>query len=408
MLDSILIGMSGLQGYSIGLKVIANNTANLSTPGFKGSRPQFADQFHAGTQLANGGFSPAQSGGGLNTYPSVIDWKQGELRQTGNELDLAVDGHGLFVLRDDAGQIRYTRAGQFQFNSDDVLVNRIDQSKVMQDASGKLGEISLKGLRNSAAAPTSLIKFSGNLSSTGESHTIGSIPVIDAAGGTRSLTLVATSIVSPATGLIDGNTWSLALDDGAGGSVAAVAAVADVSDATLRFIDGMIDPAGNPIKMKYTPAGQSTVELTLDFGADVTGFASGTISSLAMSSVDGSPSGALTKVSFDSDGAMVLSYSNGNSASGPRLVLGRFESADSIRAVGDNQFEAIGTRPWQSGRAGEGAFGVVRSGVIEISNVDLSGEFGHLVVIQRGYQASSRVITTSDEMLKELFNMGGK
>ena len=406
MLDSIQIGMSGLLGFSSGLRVIANNTANLSTPGFKGSRPQFADQFYAGTSLAGNGsgdhFSAAQSGGGLNVFPSVIDWRQGELRQSGNDLDLAVDGLGLFTLRGADGQTRYTRAGQFKFNEDDVLVNRNDGSTVMQDVNGRFETISLTGLRSNAAVATSSIKFSGNLSSTAGVQTISAIPLIDRSGKQHQLTLTATSIVSSASGAVDGNTWSLALKDDAG-----LAAVAS-GNATLTFTNGQLDAASAAVKMVYTPAGQSGLELNLDFGSDVTAFASGSSSTLALKSADGTVAGELTKVSFDAKGALALSYSNGKTATGARLSLGRFESQDTVRAVGDNQFEATSGRPWQRGLAGEGALGSIRSGVVEISNVDLSGEFSNLVVMQRGYQASSQVITTANEMLQELFSMRGK
>ena len=94
MLDSIYVGMSGLQGYSQGLRVIANNTANINTPGFKGSSLQFGDLFYrdgsgSGSALPTG---PDQRGHGLNTYATRIDFSQGDIRQTGNELLSHSDG----------------------------------------------------------------------------------------------------------------------------------------------------------------------------------------------------------------------------------------------------------------------------------------------------------------------------
>src|SRR3954471_8343015 len=113
MLNSIYIGMTGLQGYSQGLRVIANNTANLNTPGFKGSTLQFADMFYTNDGSGAGNM---QVGYGLHTAGTVLNFQQGELRQTGNNLDLAIDGQGLFTVQDAAGNTHYTRAGQFTFN----------------------------------------------------------------------------------------------------------------------------------------------------------------------------------------------------------------------------------------------------------------------------------------------------
>src|SRR6478609_2117952 len=120
MLDSIYIGMSGLTGYEKGLRVIGNNLTNMNTPGFKGSQMQFADLFYQGSagggqSLSGGGSSGNQLGTGLNTLATMINFKAGETQQTGNDLDLAINGDGYFVLRDGSEQ-RYTRAGQFQFD----------------------------------------------------------------------------------------------------------------------------------------------------------------------------------------------------------------------------------------------------------------------------------------------------
>ncbi|MNL73307.1 Flagellar hook protein FlgE [compost metagenome] len=76
--------------------------------------------------------------------------------------------------------------------------------------------------------------------------------------------------------------------------------------------------------------------------------------------------------------------------------------------MGDNQFEALNKDAWHVGVAGQGAFGSLASGKIEISNVDLSQEFSDLVIMQRGYQASSQVISTANEMLQQLFSMKSK
>jgi flagellar hook protein FlgE len=103
-----------------------------------------------------------------------------------------------------------------------------------------------------------------------------------------------------------------------------------------------------------------------------------------------------------------MTYSNGQTVKGPKLALSRFDTTDGLEPAGANELEAVGIPGWHVGTAGSGAFGSVKAGWIEQSNVDLSQEFSNLVITQRGYQASSQVISTANDMLQELFGMKGK
>jgi flagellar hook protein FlgE len=189
MLDSIYIGMTGLQGYSQGLRVIANNTANINTPGFKSSSLQFADMFYSNSN-GGAGSGTMQVGYGLNTAGTVLNFEQGELRQTGNSLDLAIDGQGLFTVQDSSGNLHYTRAGQFSFNADGVLVSRVDGSKVMGlDANSAMHEITISGLSTAQGKATTTMQFAGNLSSTATDATVGSVKVVDSVGGEHLLSV---------------------------------------------------------------------------------------------------------------------------------------------------------------------------------------------------------------------------
>ncbi|MDA8456964.1 flagellar hook-basal body complex protein [Acidovorax sp. GBBC 3334] len=388
MIESIYVGMTGLSSFSRGLRVIANNTTNLNTPGFKSASLRFSDAFYS-----NGGYTGrqfGQMGYGVSTMGTSMSFKSGELRQTGNGLDLAIDGQGLFTLKGSDGSIRYTRAGQFQFNSDGVLVSQGKGATVMGvGADGSPSEISIANLKTSAGKATAVVKFTGNLSSTGTDQTINGVRVFDAAGGEHLLTAKLTSTNSTTPG-----SWKVELMDG----------TTVVGTQELIFQDGKPTAATGKLAFSYTPAGQAALPLTLDFGTDVTSFASGTLSTLAFASQDGFAPAELSSASFDATGTLVLTYANGQTAKGARLSLGRFDTTEAVGSAGDNEFEALDGRAWHSGVAG-GAFGSVRSGYIEISNVDLSQEFSDLVIMQRGYQASSQVISTANEMLQELFSM---
>ena len=122
MLDSIYIGMSGLTSFSKGLSNISNNVANLNTPGFKGSELGFADLFYRYQYSGSGNQDglPYQQGDGVKTGSTSLKFTQGDFRQTGNDLDVAVDGQGFFILVKD-GKTFYTRAGQFKID-DSALV----------------------------------------------------------------------------------------------------------------------------------------------------------------------------------------------------------------------------------------------------------------------------------------------
>ena len=246
MLESIYVGMTGLLGYSRGLRVIANNTANINTPGFKSSSLQFADMFYTGGNLAGGNASQNrdQVGFGPNTTGTAMSFKQGELRQTGNNLDMAVDGQGLFVLQDAEGKLTYTRAGQFKFDDNGVLVSRANGEKVMgMDGSGALVEISVAGQMLDQGRPTSRLKFSGNLSNTVTEQTgVGTVQVVDAGGviHTLSVKFVTTEATT------SGTTMRVDLLDGA----------AVVGSGSMFFIGGKPTPQTSVMNVTYVPTDQ--------------------------------------------------------------------------------------------------------------------------------------------------------
>lgn len=390
MLDSIYVGMTGLLGYSRGLRVIANNTANINTPGFKGSSQQFSDLFYSG---GGAGKQSGQLGYGLSTGSTSLSFKQGDLRQTGNDLDLAVDGQGLFTLKDGGGKITYSRAGQFEINADGVLVTKGGDTRVMGlDAEGNLTEVSIANQRTGLGKATKVIKFAGNLDSTSTTAlTVGAVRVLNALGGEKILSLKL-------TGSNSGSQWQVDLMDG----------TTVLGTGQIAFNNGTPDPNASKVTLNYTPPGLPAQQLVLDFSNDVRSLASSTLTPLAFSSQDGYGPGSLTKVSFDDTGTLQLGYSNGQTVKGTQLALARFDSVEAVGTVGDNQFESLDDRAWHTGRAGTQAFGNVKAGLIEISNVDLSQQFSDLVVMQRGYQASSQIVSTANEMLQQLFAMKSK
>ena len=396
MLESIYIGMTGLSGYSKGLKVIANNTANMNTPGFKSSTLQFSNLFYGGGQSGGADYSGGQYGFGLNTNGTTLNFKAGELRQSDNGLDLAMNGDGMFVLKDTNGTYHYTRAGQFQFDAAGILVDRTSGYKVMSMTDGGgLTELNISGLKINSGKATSTIKFSGNLLTSDGTKNVSDITVYDSAGGQHNLSMTLTSNTNNNT--TPGN-WDVELFDGS----------TSVGKSKLVFTNGHLDPSANKISLTYSPAGVAAIPLSLDFSGNVTSFASGSLSTLSVLNQDGFAPGTITQTTFDNVGTLVLTYANGQTVKGSKLALGRFNSESDVAADGNNMFDAVNQSNWQIGTAGSGAFGQVSSKMVEASNVDLSTEFSNLIVMQRGYQASSQIISTANDMLQELFSMKGK
>jgi len=392
MIDSILIAQTGLRGFEEGLRTISNNTANLNTPGFKGSSTAFADLAWGAGANAGGGLGFA--GMGLHTLGTSMNFSKGDLQSTGNPLDLAVNGEGFFVLQEADGEIRYTQDGQFKFDGDGKLVSVTTGGTVLGlDADGNLVPITLTDAQMSPATATTRITFTGNLSSTASSDTLGSLKVIDATGTTHTLALTLTPVAGNA------GSWTATLKEG----------TTTIGTATLMFVAGKPVASTAKLSFTYTPAGGNAMPLELDFSSNVSSFDTGSSSTLAVASQDGVGVGTLNSAGFDSAGRLVLAYSNGTTdTKGGQLALAQFHSIDDVRSVGTNEFVAQGGSTWEVGVAGTGQFGSIQSGMIEGSNVDLSQEFSELVIMQRGYQACSQVVSTASDMLTALFGMMAK
>jgi len=395
MIDSIFIGTSGLQAFSEGLKVIGNNVANLNTPGFKASNSVFSNLYFADAQSGSGQQSggATQFGGGVTLSQTAVNFRAGDMRQTGNALDLSINGEGFFVTRGkDQAETLYTRAGQFEFDKDGHLVVRGTERQVIGlSATGEQLPITLDGLRLNPPKPTATVKLAGNLSSSATEFSIASVKVIDAAGGEHSLTLKFT----PKTGAA--GTWTVALMDG----------TTEVGSGEIRLTGSQPLPGFDSISLTYAPAGVTASTIKLDFSTNVTSFDTGTTSSLAVGSSDGYAVGSLNKVTFDADGTLALGYSNGQSAKGAKVALALFDSTAQLLPQGSSGFTYAALSGMRIGAASQGGFGSIGSSQVEGSNVDLASEFSDLIVAQRGYQASSRIVSTANELLQDLFDMKG-
>jgi flagellar hook protein FlgE len=377
MLQSLFNGLSGLFGFSRSLNTVSNNISNMNTPGFRGSDTYFENVL--------GGRGTRVSGEGLRS-------RQGDLRATGNATDLAIDGNGYFVLRDEAGNLRYTRAGQFAFNDDGKLVDTVSGFEVMAfDEEGHLTPIDLTQMRTLPPAATTRINLSGNLSPSGTSHRINDVRVFDSQGGTRTLSIEFTR---PATGGVPGE-WTVNILDEAGAAVAS---------STVRFSAGGTLLAG--FEGIDVSLGSETIRLNFGTAGAFDGLTqlSGSPNSTAANVADGRAALQLSDYSFNERGVLQLRYGASERRDGVQLALADLTGEAMLNTDGSRLYTAPQGSVRGIGRAGEGSLGRIAGGSLELSNVDLTQEFADMIIIQRGYQASSRVLTVTNEMIDTLYN----
>jgi flagellar hook protein FlgE len=394
MLGAIYIGLSGMNAYSKGLQTISNNVSNLNTAGFKTTSVSFADQFSYG----GGGLSFSQtdsdkSGNGVRMASPLVNFAQGDLRQSGNDLDLAIQGSGFLVLMDQ-GQTFYARTGQFVVDKDGYISEQGTGYRLaVLDANGRPTAINIDAKRTSPPAATTKIVFADNLSSSATTATVSDIAVYDSRGGKQVWTVTFTK--QPAG---TSSEWKVDIKDQLGNAVGST---------TLKFIGSIVDPSTRTLTVAATPDGADPLSVILDFSAGVTSFSGGTSSTLRASNVDGNGVGALTGVTVDK-GQIKLSYSNEKTELMGFIALADFRDPQQLQRTGDGHYRNLGAGQVRILSSGVDGMGTLQSRQIEASNVDLSKEFGDLILIQRGVQAASQVVSVSNDMIQQLFGIRGQ
>lgn len=396
MIDSIFVALSGMLGHERGLNVISNNVANMNTAGFRGSSVSFTDVFIGTTPdgLQGGPAGERGIGGGLDAGRTQLDFRAGERQPTGIDLDLFLKGDGFFVLQDENGEIRYSRAGAFDFNEQGELVVRDSKLKVMsRNPAGQLVPLTLKDLEVNPAKRTSEVTFGDTLSPSDAEQTIESLAVFDQHGAQHTLRVVfSRDTTAPSPGLI---TWKVTVSEGG----------QEVGSGRLDFISSQA--INSPLNLTLALRNTEPMEVAFNFtdvnGADLGQNAQSTIS---VRKQDGFASGTLATKTFDAAGVLKLTYSNGQTADGAKLALAQIGDLRGLVELGNAQFAYRGTRSVTISEAGDDL--QVQNQALERSNVDLTAEFSELVLMQRGYQASSQVLSTANDMLQELFDLRGR
>ncbi|WNM24558.1 flagellar hook protein FlgE [Demequina capsici] len=399
MLRSLFSGISGLRAHQTMLDVTGNNIANVNTAGFKSSQVRFQDTLsqvlsNAGAaQTGIGGTNPAQVGLGVKVAGITTNFQQGAAQLTNVATDMMISGDGFFVVNKGGEQL-YSRAGAFSFDSLGQLVTP-DGGLVQGWAADAAGNIDTNAALQDLRLPVSTLM---GASATGSSVFEGNLPSETAVG----TTLTRQMDVYDGTGNVHALTVQFTRS-AAGWDIAA--SVGDSTAAGTGSITFNTDGTINTLTMPALTA-DATIGLpamTLDL-SDLTGFAG--LDTLAGSSQDGRAAGNLQSFTINSDGTVMGSFSNGLKQAVGRVALASFTNPGGLEKYGNSLYATtVNSGDPQVGTAGTGGRGSLTGGSLEMSNVDLSAEFTNLIVAQRGFQANSRVITTSDQVLEELVNL---
>ena len=411
MIRSMSSALSGMRAHQAMLDVVGNNISNVSTTGFKSSAAVFEDvltQVSAGAgapATEAGGTNPAQIGLGVRVAGIAQSMTQGALQRTGRAGDMSIQGDGFFVLSQNGAET-YTRGGNFTIDALGRLAT-IDGALVQGWQAGATGVINANlpvggiVVRVGDQLPpnqTTALRLGGNISSDAAvASTIQSaVSVFDQQGNEVLLQLTFTKTAA--------NAWTATATYGALSTPVALTDGALTFDGTGELtapLDHNINIAGGVIPGFVDP-------IEIDLGATgeagrVTQYAGR--KSLVVTEQDGFASGVLQSYAVSPDGKLVGTYSNGRTQNIAQVALTVFANPEGLERIGGVWRQTANSGLPQIGVPNGGGRGQINPSTLELSNVDLAQEFTNLIVAQRGFQANSRVITSSDELLQEIVNL---
>ena len=403
---SFRIALSGLNAASSDLSVTANNIANTATNGFKSSRAEFAELFAVSPQ----GVSSTAAGSGVRVSDVSQQFTQGNVDFTNNNLDLAVSGDGFFVLSD-GGALSYTRDGAFKTDANGYVVN--NEGERLQvfppTASGGFNTGALSDLKlvtsQSSPQPTSNASLNLNLPSsatpptnptfnpadTNSFNNATSLTIYDSLGAAHTATMYFTKTATA-------NSWTtqLYIDGNAVGTAQAL---------NYSAAGTLTTPATGSLTFPgYTPAtGANPMSLTLDVSG-TTQFGS----SFGVNSVtqDGFTTGRLIGVDIDSSGVAQARFTNGRSVALGQVALANFANPQGLQQLDNtNWAETFTSGQALKGQAGTSGYGVIQSGALESSNVDITAQLVNMITAQRNFQANAQMISTEDSITQTIINI---
>ena len=412
MFTSFSTALSALGAHSTAVDVVGNNLANLNTPGFKASVVSFYDLV---TQSLGAGLGETQVGFGVARPITLRQFSQGAIQSSAGPLDAAIQGDGFLVLRSKANATIYGRGGNLQVDRNGSLLTATGE-RVQGWASQTgvintnlpVGDITVPVGSLRPATSTSQITFDMNLNARATAGPpadtfSSSMETYDSLGVSHVLTIQMTKTANPGE-------WSYSY------SVPNADVATPIAPVTGTVTFGPNGVLANPPASGLFPtlsiiglnSGAARMDVTWNmFNGDtprLTQFAQP--SAISALHQNGSPAAQLVRVGLGDGGVMLAQYSNGEQVVVGRLAMASIRNPESLISVGNNSYQLSARSATPAvGRPGTGGRGTIIGGAIENSTVDIAKEFTSLIVLQRGYQANTRVITTVDEISQETINL---
>lgn len=398
-------GLSGLNSSSKNLDVIGHNIANANTVGMKASRAEFAEVY-ASSINASGG---TNSGIGVTVAATTQMFTQGNITVTGNDLDVAINGSGFYELTMPNGSMAYSRAGMFKLNNEGQVVTNIGGQLMgyPTDSEGTRLSFTTQPLSLPTGGP---IPARATSSIAAEFNLDARAPVAATATPPTPLSKYGTSVIAydpqgleipvglafEKTGV---NQWNVYTS--VNGSDPAAS-----TPFTLEFnTDGTLSSTSviPPLTVASPSDPAVTFPVDLNFGS-VTQF--GIDFAVNNLEQDGYRPGELTSLKINESGVITASYSNGQTRAAGQIALVNFRNVQGLQPTGNGNWQAnFATGEPVHGAPGEGKFGSLRSGALEDSNIDITGELVSMMTAQRAYQANAQTIKTQDQVFSTLLNL---
>ena len=406
-------GLSGLNAASKNLDVIGHNIANSGTVGFKASRTEFANMVASAMGMAQGN----NNGIGVQVDAIAQQFTQGGITLTGNSLDVAINGNGFFQIQQPDGSMAYSRAGNFKLDKDgNVLTN--NNGRLMgypvDPVSGKALTGTVQPLNFPLGTPiaakeTTEAKISLNLDARVPDATSTTPPTPRSTYGT-SITVYDSQGVAHQADLYfvknGSNNWDVydKLDDPTATPPVVGAVIGSVTfDANGKLTSG----SPLPITITTAPTNPNDPPTDLNISVDLSDSTQfGTKFAVSETTQNGYTSGQLTGMNIGPDGTITTTYSNGVSRPEGVIALATFRNTQGLADVGNNLWvETASSGQPTVGQPTSGAFGALRAGALEESNVDLTAELVNMMTAQRAYQANAQTIKTQDQVMSTIVNL---
>lgn len=410
LISTLFTGVSGLSGQSKAMEIIGDNIANVNTVGFKGSSPVFGDIFS--TVLHNGAVT-SQLGGGSQLSGVLQVWDQGAIEHSPNALDLAIDGNGFFITSTHGSTDQFfTRNGQFRINELGLVQSMTGEILKGFDYSNDvlsttMEDIDLAGVQSSPNASTYFNSGTQlNAASTATSTFITPVTLYNSVGSIVTLNITFTKAASA-------NQWGYNAIPSEGTITAgASGTVTFDTSGQLSKVDGAT-AADHTFTINFDNATTPAVEMSLNWDlVDSAGNTHGKLTGFAAASnnnslvQDGFATGTLLGLSVTSLGDITGLFNNGQTELLNRIAMADFLSPSGLNRSGNNKYtESQESGAPTIGVPDTGGLGKILGESLELSNVDIAQAFVTMIKTQQAYQASARLITTTDDLLSESVNL---